>query len=63
MKIAKAPGGLVRIVSEDGEVGGVFVSRTAARRFAEREFRVAQGRDVVDETTGHSPLPPNVRRR
>ena len=36
--------------SEDGEVGGIFVSHDAARRFAEREFRLGQGRPVLDDT-------------
>lgn len=35
--------------SEDGEVGGIFVSHDAARRFAEREFGGEQERLVVDE--------------
>jgi hypothetical protein len=35
--------------SEDGEVGGIFVSHDAARRFAEREFCGEQERLVVDD--------------
>ena len=43
--------GVYRIESEDGEVGGIFVSRDAAVRFAEAEFCRPQGRALLDETT------------
>ncbi|HEX7670960.1 MAG TPA: hypothetical protein VF395_15300 [Polyangiaceae bacterium] len=36
------------IQSEDGDVGGIFVSHEAAVRFAEREFHAGQGRRVLD---------------
>jgi len=38
-----------RVDSEDGAVGGIFVDHDAARRFAEREFRIGQGRPVLDD--------------
>jgi len=41
--------------SEDGEVGGVFVSHDAARRFAEREFGGEQERLVVDDGPADAP--------
>jgi hypothetical protein len=43
--------GAWRVQSEDGDVGGIFVSQDAARRFAEREFRVGQGRPILDDWT------------
>jgi hypothetical protein len=43
--------GVWRLWSEDGEVGGVFVSHDAARRFAEVEFQYGQGRACVDDVS------------
>ena len=37
--------------SEDGEVGGIFVSHDAACRFDKREFHLGQGRPVLDDDT------------
>lgn len=40
--------GTWHIQSDDGDVGGIFVSHQAAVRFAEREFHLGQGRPVLD---------------
>jgi hypothetical protein len=42
-------GRLYVITSEDGQAGGVFVSRAAALRFAEQEFCLAQGCVLAEE--------------
>ena len=52
--------GTWHLQSDDGEVGGIFVSHEAARRFAEREFRGPQGRPVLDDDAaapGHVDAP------
>jgi hypothetical protein len=42
-------GRLYVITSDDGQAGGVFVSRAAALRFAEQEFCLAQGCVLAEE--------------
>ncbi|HVU04988.1 MAG TPA: hypothetical protein VHE30_24725 [Polyangiaceae bacterium] len=41
--------GFWRVFSDDGAVGGTFVSREAARRYALREYWGAQGRPVIED--------------
>jgi hypothetical protein len=45
-------GGAWHLWSEDGEVGGIFVSLDAALRFADREYSRRQGRPVLEDAKG-----------